>query len=115
MTKRLETADTLPMSFPPRSNGRLAKGAAAGLSGVGVAGAVIYYLLTCISAHGDRLQVVESKVGTVTETIGDVREGQREVLDKIDVLNRNVTVEVGALNAKVGRIEGYIAAQRDNR
>ena len=117
MSKPPSAADTLPaLSFPPNGRtGKYARGAAAGLSGVGVAGAVIFYLLTCISTNSDRIQAVESKVEAISDNLSDIRQGQREIGQKIDTLASGLTAEVGVLNAKIGRIEGYIAAQRDSR
>lgn len=105
-----QTLPSIPSIIPAK---RIVRSVAAGLSGVGVAAVVIYYLLTVQSAQGDRLRVVEGKVETITDTLSDVRDGQRQVLTKMDEMNKDLSGEVGALNAKVGRIEGYIAAQRD--
>lgn len=103
MTRKLEAVDTLP-SIYPNGRGKAAKIAAASVGGTSIAAAVIYYLLTCVSAQADRLRIVEAQVNTIPPVLQELQAGQRETIKA-----------VGEIQAKIGRIEGYISARREDR
>lgn len=89
-------------SNPPTQ--RLAKQAAVGLGGTSIAAAVLYYLLTCVSAQSDRIQAVEVKVDAV-----------HPALVKLEARSDETLKQVNDLSKSIGRIEGYMAAQQDKK
>jgi len=105
--REIETANTIeipiPSAFPVGKTGKVAKAAAAGLGSAGIIAAmVIYYLLTCVTDNAAEIQSVKGEMQSIRPVLTELKEGQREL-----------SQEIGVVNKSLGRIEGYIARDRD--
>jgi len=114
----LHTVDP-PSSTPPRS-AKTAQKAAAGLGGAGLAGAFLYWLLSCVAGHTEQSSARQTQTTAIiaaqqvaTTNIADnvrrVESTQVVVNGRLDMING----EIKEFNKAIGRIEGFIAEQRD--